>query len=113
MREVESIQDDPEYKASVNRLDEMIREHFKLIEDFGNKIDANEDGTTDTSMVSGWVLVLGTTGWNSESGEFHDGMVEMPASMNTFMAIGLAEYGHGFLRHSMQNYLGGWSHSDE
>jgi hypothetical protein len=40
-------------------------------------------------------------------------MVEMPASMNTFMAIGLAEYGHGFLRHSMQNYLGGWGDTDE
>jgi len=96
------LRDDPDYRASVDRLDTAIREHHALLERIGNETD--DDGTSDTSIVSGWVLTIGTTGFNSESGEFHDAMVEVPASLNNFTACGLARYGMRFLDNMVDNY---------
>ena len=98
----EGISKDPAYKASVHKLDEAIAEHLALVEAW-----ANEHGDTpgeDTSALTGWVLVMGTVGFNSENGEFHDALVETPESMNSFMAVGLAQYGYGFLKNETDNY---------
>lgn len=101
-----NLQDNPEYKASVSALDEAIRSHHALLERIGNEQDVNDDGTQDNSIVSGWVLVIGTTGFNSESGEFHDAMVEMPDSLNNFTAVGLARYGMRFTDNLVDNFTG-------
>lgn len=99
------ITENPEYKASVKALDEAIRAHHALLERIGNEEDVNEDGTTDSSLVSGWVLVIGTTGFNSGDGEFHDAMVEVPDHLNNFTGWGLAKYGERF----MENLCDNWS----
>jgi hypothetical protein len=100
------IQANPEYRASVAKLEECVREHHALLERIGNETDANEDGTEDTSVVAGWILVIGTVGFNSEQGEFHDAMVELPASLNNFTALGLARYGFRFLDNMVDNFSG-------
>ncbi|UYL85302.1 hypothetical protein SEA_HAGER_9 [Microbacterium phage Hager] len=89
-----SILDDPAYKASVAKLEEDIRAHHRLMEDWGNE---HEEGEPDNTMVVGWVLVIGQVGFN-DGKEFHDAVVEYPDTLNTFHAEGLAAYGHRFIK---------------
>ena len=98
------LHEHPEYRASVERLDAAIRDHHALLERIGNDTDVNEDGTRDTSIVSGWVLTIGTTGFNTENGEFNDAMVELPAGLNTFTACGLARYATRLLDDMVDNF---------
>lgn len=90
-----------DYKDSVERLESAIREHHALLERYGNEAYPENQ---DISVVSGWVLVIGTTGMSSETGEFHDAMVETPPSQNNFMSVGLAQYGAGFTLAQIANY---------
>jgi hypothetical protein len=104
MTEMQDIRKDPEYKASMEVLDAAIRDHFTLIEAWANEHGEGDD--VDTSTVIGWTLVIGTVGFNSESGEYHDAVCEMPDSLNKFTAVGLAQYGYGFHKNSIDNYTG-------
>jgi len=98
-----AITEDPAYKASVNKLDNAIREHFALVERWANEHDDDVPGE-DASTIAGWVLIMGTVGWNSENGEFHDAVVELPPGMNTFMGVGLAHYGAAFMDDRVNNF---------
>ncbi|UAJ16100.1 hypothetical protein SEA_TINYMINY_9 [Microbacterium phage TinyMiny] len=94
MEDDKSILDDPKYKASVQRLEDAVRDHHRLLEDWGNEHD---EGEPDQTMVVGWVLVIGQVGFN-DGKEFHSAVVEYPDTLNTFHAEGLAGYGHRFIQ---------------
>lgn len=98
------IRDNPAYRASLERLDAAIRDHFALLERTGNEADANDTGATDTSIVTGWVLTIATTGINSEHGEFHDALVEYPDQLSPFTAAGLTRYTQRVLDHLVDDY---------
>lgn len=98
-----NILEQPEYKAIANRLDTVIRELHRYIEDFGNEHDMNDTGVPENSMVSGWVLTIGQVGF-AEGREFHSAIVEFPDSLNTFAAIGLTDYAMRFLRSETADY---------
>lgn len=93
----------PEYKASAAALDEAIRKHHEVLEALGNE---TFDDSADTSIVSGWVLVIGTTGFNSEDGEFHDQMVEAPSTTSWATASGYIRYAQRFVDYQMDNFTG-------
>lgn len=99
-RREELITDDPEYKASVERLEEAIRSHHRLVEDWGNEHGETEE---EHSMVAGWVLVMGQIGYDSGR-EFHAALVEYPDSTSSFLAIGLVDYARRFLASQTADY---------
>lgn len=99
----DSILNDPEYKASLARIEEAVKVHHRLLEDWGNNNPDFKDGTQDNTIVVGWVLTIGQVGYN-DGREFHDAVVEMPDSLNSFHALGLAEYTYRFMQHQTNNF---------
>lgn len=99
----QTILDDPAYRISIERIEQAVRDHHRLLEDWGNEHDVNDDGTTDNTVVVGWVLAIGQVGF-SDGREFHGALVEHPATLNSFMALGLADYAVRFLREQTNDY---------
>lgn len=97
----DGIFDQPEYRASVDRLDEAIRDHLRILETYGN--EQADDGIADTSLTAGWVLTIGQVGY-ADGREFHGAVVEHPQTLNAFMALGLADYTLRFLRSQVDDY---------
>lgn len=99
-----NVTETPEYRASIDRLETDIREHLRILEEFGNEHDVDDTGIPEQSMVAGWVLIIGQVGF-ADGREFHAAVVEMPETVNTFHALGLADYGRRFLVNETADYL--------
>lgn len=95
-----SILDDPKYKASVQRIEDAVRDHHRLLEDWGNE---NDEGDAENTMVVGWVLTIGQVGF-ADGREFHSAVVEYPDTLNQFHALGLADYSQRFLRYQTSDF---------
>ena len=98
----DSILKDPEYRASIAKLEEAIAEHHKIVERIGN--EKFSDAGTESAVVFGWVLGIGIMGIDEDGDEFSDVLVETNRSLNNFTAIGVARYAAGFLEEQSNNY---------
>ena len=101
----DSITKNPEYKASLEKLDEAIREHHKVVERIGNERFA--EGGTESAFVFGWILGIGIMGTDEDGDEFADVLVDTSQALNGFTAMGMSDYVRGFLHEQTNNFSGG------